>query len=196
MAASFFVNAMQVEFESVIAMENTGMAKMFKSLDDTRLNGFLEASDSVYEAVVLEFLANAKVIAGMIVSFVDNRKLALTKEFFVEEFGLPIEGLVGFLDIPSNTVREMRMKFSGGSFDVVTSEKFDLMVAISAGLQVNWAQVLFQTLMAMVNMSTKQSQGFAVQVSTLLQNLVKADLGELVKLQAKSVDQQIGFTLI
>ncbi|KZV17407.1 putative inactive serine/threonine-protein kinase scy1 [Dorcoceras hygrometricum] len=53
MAASFFVNAMQVEFEYVLAMEHTGMAKMFKSLEDTRLKGFLEASGSVYEAAVV-----------------------------------------------------------------------------------------------------------------------------------------------
>ncbi|KZV56703.1 hypothetical protein F511_30048 [Dorcoceras hygrometricum] len=53
-----------------------------------------------------------------------------------------------------------------GSFDVVTSEKFDLMVAITAGLKVNWAQVLFQVLLAMVNNPTRQSQGFAVQHQT------------------------------
>ncbi|KZV55384.1 hypothetical protein F511_03865 [Dorcoceras hygrometricum] len=181
MAASFFVNAMQVDFESVLAMEHTGLAKMFKSLQDIGLNGFLEASGSVYEAAMLEFLANAKVIARMIVSFIANRKLELTNELFVEAFGLPNEGVVGFLDIPSKTVTEMRMKF------LVTSEKFDLMVAISAGLQVTWAHVPFQTLMAMVNTPTKQSQGFVVQVSTLLQNLVKEDLGELVKLHPQKV---------
>ncbi|KZV44564.1 hypothetical protein F511_44218 [Dorcoceras hygrometricum] len=171
MAASFYVNTMQVDFESVLAMEHTGLAKMFKSLEDIGLKRFLEASGSVYEVAVVEFFANAKVIARTI-------------------------GLVGFLDIPSKTVAEMQMKFSGtdvpfrapnkkkemkmeyrllhdivaktpcaksGSFDVVTTEKFELMVAISDGLKVKWAQVLFQYLMAMVNMPTKQSQaGFRV----------------------------------
>ncbi|KZV20962.1 myosin-6-like [Dorcoceras hygrometricum] len=69
-----------------------------------------------------------------------------------------------------------------GSFDIVTSEKFDLMVAISAGLK-----VLFQTLVAMVHKPTKQSQGFAVQLSVLLERLVKADLGESVKLHSLKV---------
>ncbi|KZV17012.1 hypothetical protein F511_27876 [Dorcoceras hygrometricum] len=74
-----------------------------------------------------------------------------------------------------------------GSFDMVTSEKFDLMVAISAGLKVNWAQILFNTLLAMVNNPSSQSQGYAVQISILLGTLVKANLGESVNLQPHKV---------
>ncbi|KZV45372.1 hypothetical protein F511_18330 [Dorcoceras hygrometricum] len=192
MAAYFFVNGMKVDFESMLAMEHTRMAKMFKCLEDTGLKGFREASSSVYEAVVVEFFTNAKVITGTIVSFIANRKQALKKDVFAEAFGLPIEGLAGFLDIPSKIVAEMRLKFLGtnvpfrapnkkkdmkmeyrllhdivaktlcakaGSFDVVKSEKFDLMVAITVGLKVNWAHVLFQILVAMVNTPTKKSQG-------------------------------------
>ncbi|KZV54033.1 hypothetical protein F511_39656 [Dorcoceras hygrometricum] len=173
MAASFLFNAMEVDFESMLAMEHSGMAKMFKSLEDTGLKGFLEASGSIYEAVVLECFANVKVVAGKIVSFIAKMKLTLTKDVFSEAFSIPTEGLVGFLDIPSKTVAEMWMKFSGtdaplkapnknkemkmeyrllhdivakalcakgGYFDMVTSEKFDIMVAIIASLQVNWAQ--------------------------------------------------------
>ncbi|KZV40233.1 hypothetical protein F511_38784 [Dorcoceras hygrometricum] len=43
------------------------------------------------------------------------------------------------------------------------------------------------TLVAMVHTPTKKSQGFAVQVSVLLQNLVKADLREIVKLHPQKV---------
>ncbi|KZV48753.1 hypothetical protein F511_24920 [Dorcoceras hygrometricum] len=74
-----------------------------------------------------------------------------------------------------------------GSFDMVTSEKFDLMVAISAGLKVKWGQVLFQVLVNMLNNPKRQSQGFAVQVSVLLEKLVKADLGDSVKLNPQKV---------
>ncbi|KZV15634.1 hypothetical protein F511_38013 [Dorcoceras hygrometricum] len=69
-----------------------------------------------------------------------------------------------------------------GSFDVVTSTQFDLMVAIGAGLKVNWGHILFQTLVAMVHIPSRQSQVFAVQMSILLEKVVKADLGESVKL--------------
>ncbi|KZV21034.1 hypothetical protein F511_37048 [Dorcoceras hygrometricum] len=68
-----------------------------------------------------------------------------------------------------------------GSFYMVTSENFDLMVTITVGLKVNWAQVLFQVLVAMVNNPTRQSQGFAMQLSVVLERLVKADLRESVK---------------
>ncbi|KZV44284.1 ABC transporter B family member 11-like [Dorcoceras hygrometricum] len=81
MAASFFVNALQVDFESVLTMEHAGMAKIF--------------------------------IAGTVVSFVANRKLAFTKEVFAEAFGLPTEVQVGFLDISTQTVMDMRSRCSG-----------------------------------------------------------------------------------
>ncbi|KZV23576.1 hypothetical protein F511_32863 [Dorcoceras hygrometricum] len=88
MAASFFVNLMQVEFESVLAVEHTGMVRMFNTLEDTGLKGFLVASGSVYESSILEFFANAKVITGTVISFIANRKLALTKDVFAEAFRL------------------------------------------------------------------------------------------------------------
>ncbi|KZV35569.1 hypothetical protein F511_28411 [Dorcoceras hygrometricum] len=84
------------------------MARMFKTLEDTGLKGFLEASNSVYESAVVELFANAKVIVGTIIGFVANRKLALMKETFAEAFGLTTEGLTSFQDIPSQTVVEMR----------------------------------------------------------------------------------------
>ncbi|KZV51441.1 hypothetical protein F511_35286 [Dorcoceras hygrometricum] len=158
----------KVDFESVLAMEHSGMVGMFQTLENTGLKGFLNATGSVYEAAMAEFFANVKVIAGTIVSFIANRKLALSKEMFAEAFGLPAEGMVGFLDIPKETMIEMRGRFSGsdvpfcapskkkemkmefrllhdivakalcakfGSFDMVTSEKFDLMVAIYVSLK-------------------------------------------------------------
>ncbi|KZV51445.1 hypothetical protein F511_37500 [Dorcoceras hygrometricum] len=86
---------------------------MFKTLENAGLKGFLNVTGSVYENAVVKFFANVKVIAGTMVSFVANRKLALMKEMFAETFGLPTEGLTSFLDIPKDTVIEMRHKFSG-----------------------------------------------------------------------------------
>ncbi|KZV31165.1 hypothetical protein F511_16489 [Dorcoceras hygrometricum] len=63
------------------------MALMFKSMDDTGLKGFLEASNSVYEGAVTEFFVNAKVIAGTIVSFVANRKMVINNDMFTAAFG-------------------------------------------------------------------------------------------------------------
>ncbi|KZV27904.1 hypothetical protein F511_24270 [Dorcoceras hygrometricum] len=219
MASSQFVNALQVEFESVLTLESTSMTRMFKSLEDIGMKGFLEVTTSVYEDVVTEFF-NAKFIAGTIVSFVCNQKMVITEDVFSKTFRLPTEGMTGFLDIPKDTVMEMRSRFSAtdvpfrapskkremkfeyrllhdivakslcaksGSFDTVTSEKFELMVAISTGSIVKWAKVLFRVLLSMVNNPKKQSQEFAVQVSILLANLVKADLGESIKLHSQKM---------
>ncbi|KZV56824.1 hypothetical protein F511_25870 [Dorcoceras hygrometricum] len=52
---------------------------------------------------------------------------------------------------------------------------------------VNWGKIMFRVLLDMVNNPKKQSQGFAVQVSILLVNLIKADLGESVKLHPQKM---------
>ncbi|KZV55762.1 ABC transporter C family member 14 [Dorcoceras hygrometricum] len=61
-----------------------------------------------------------------------------------------------------NDIVEKSLCVKAGSFNLVTSEKFDMMVAISAGLKVNWGHILFQTLVAMVYIPGKKSQGFAM----------------------------------
>ncbi|KZV27033.1 hypothetical protein F511_07854 [Dorcoceras hygrometricum] len=55
---------------------------------------------------------------------------------------------------------------------------------LGVGLKVNWAHVL---LAAMVSTPGKKSQGYAVQLSLLLEKLVKADLGESVALHPLKV---------
>ncbi|KZV52027.1 hypothetical protein F511_10247 [Dorcoceras hygrometricum] len=122
-----------VDFESVLAMEHSGMVDMFRTLEDTELQGFLNATHSVYEAAVVEFFANTKVIAGTIETVIEMR------------------GRFSGSDVPfraPSKKKEMKMEFrmlhdimakalcaKAGFFDMVTSEKFDLMVAISAGLK-------------------------------------------------------------
>ncbi|KZV21368.1 hypothetical protein F511_10936 [Dorcoceras hygrometricum] len=45
------------------------------------------------------------------------------------------------------------------SFDIVTTEWFDMMVAINTRIKINCAHMLFQTLATMVSSPGKQSQG-------------------------------------
>ncbi|KZV56917.1 hypothetical protein F511_21808, partial [Dorcoceras hygrometricum] len=73
------------------------------------------------------------------------------------------------------------------SFDTVTYENFNLMVAIYTGITVKWGKILFKVLMGMVKNPKKQSQRYMVQVSTLLASLVQADLRESVKLHPQKV---------
>ncbi|KZV29048.1 hypothetical protein F511_15139 [Dorcoceras hygrometricum] len=133
--------------------------------------------------------------------------MVITKDVFAATFQLWTEGMVGFTDIPTTIVAEMKKVFVGtdvsfrppnkkknmkveyrllhdivakalcakdGSFDVMMSEKFEMMVAISTGLK-------------LVHTSSRQSQGFAVPFSILLDKVVQADLGESVKLHLLKV---------
>ncbi|KZV47892.1 hypothetical protein F511_05615 [Dorcoceras hygrometricum] len=170
MASALFVNALRVNFDTMLTMEHSGMVKMFKSVEDSRLKIFLERSGSVYEEAILEFFTNVKILAGTIVNLAPNKKR-----------DMPIE----FRLLHDIVAKDICAK--AGSFDQVTSEKLDLMVAITAGLKVNWAQILFQVLFNMVHTTKRQSQGFAIQVSALLQYIFKDNLGESVKLRSQKV---------
>ncbi|KZV24351.1 hypothetical protein F511_38489 [Dorcoceras hygrometricum] len=168
------------------------MARMFKSLEDTGLRGFLEGTTYVLESTVTKFFSNARVIPGTVVSTVRGQKVVVTEEIFSATFKLPTEGIPKFASIQNETIAEMRTRFSAtevpfkisgkkrellfeyrllhdivakslcakaGSFDSITCEKFEFMVAISAGIKVNWGKILFQRLLGMVQNPKKQSQG-------------------------------------
>ncbi|KZV32871.1 hypothetical protein F511_23997 [Dorcoceras hygrometricum] len=111
--ASFTVTALQVNIESMLSMDNAGMVKMFKSLEESGLRGFLGASGSVFEGALTEFFANASVIAGTIVSTMAKWKKVITKDVFVEVFHLPSKGLVSFSGLPAKAVADMKVLFSG-----------------------------------------------------------------------------------
>ncbi|KZV58117.1 ABC transporter C family member 8-like [Dorcoceras hygrometricum] len=73
------------------------------------------------------------------------------------------------------------------SFDAVTSKCFDMMVVISAGIKVKWTSVLFGILIAMVATSAKQSQGFVVQLSRLLERISGIENGKSIALHPLKV---------
>ncbi|KZV19196.1 hypothetical protein F511_19076 [Dorcoceras hygrometricum] len=108
----FTVNALQVNFEYVLSMDIAGMVKMFKSLEESGLRGFLGVSGSVFEGDLIEFFANATVIAGTIVSTMTKRKMVVTKDVFAEMFQLLTEGMVSFSELPAKAVVEMKVLFS------------------------------------------------------------------------------------
>ncbi|KZV49302.1 hypothetical protein F511_23448 [Dorcoceras hygrometricum] len=164
------------------------------------------AHAKVIAGTIVSFVANRKMV---ITKDVFAEAFGLTTEGMVGFIDIPAKSVAKMrmrfsgTDFPfraSNKKKEMKVEYrllheivakalctKAGSFDVVTSEKFDLMVAISAGLKMNWGYFLFQTLVAMVYTPNKQSQGFAVQMSVLLEKLVKTDLGESVKLHPQKV---------
>ncbi|KZV17688.1 hypothetical protein F511_20637 [Dorcoceras hygrometricum] len=62
---SFIVNALQANFESVLNMDDVGMVKMFRSLEQSGLRAFLGILGSVFEEALSHFFANASVNVDM-----------------------------------------------------------------------------------------------------------------------------------
>ncbi|KZV25099.1 hypothetical protein F511_03397 [Dorcoceras hygrometricum] len=65
-----------------------------------------------------------------------------------------------------------------GSFDAVTRDRFLSMTAITFDVKVNWSNLLFGVLQAMVTPGSRQAKGFAIQIGVLLQNVQGLVLGE------------------
>ncbi|KZV24034.1 hypothetical protein F511_42841 [Dorcoceras hygrometricum] len=201
MAASFFSNAIHVDFDSVLAMDEQGLVSMFQGLVDSGLQGFLGCSAVVYEAALVEFFANGRVRDGLVVSSVDGVLVEISEELFAESFELPVDGLEDLSEIPKDVVfdarslvsqsgepinlsgrkNQMKMPFrllcdivakaisvKAGSFNAITVEKFSLITAVVCGVNMNWAKYLFGILKKMVSVGSKQSKGFAIQISMLL----------------------------
>ncbi|KZV49189.1 uridine kinase-like protein 1, chloroplastic-like [Dorcoceras hygrometricum] len=61
MASSLISNTIQVDFASVLEIDNEGMVAMFEALISSGLSGFLGCSSALYEAVLIEFFQNASV---------------------------------------------------------------------------------------------------------------------------------------
>ncbi|KZV17991.1 hypothetical protein F511_21147 [Dorcoceras hygrometricum] len=110
--ASFIVNALQVNFESVLSMEDAGMVRMFRSLEQSGLRGFLGVSGSVFEGTLTQFFANASMIVGTVVNTAANRNMVITMDVFAEAFHLPIEGMVSFSGLSAKEMVEMKALFS------------------------------------------------------------------------------------
>ncbi|KZV17970.1 hypothetical protein F511_39610 [Dorcoceras hygrometricum] len=131
-------NRSEVEFESMLAMEHTGMTRMFKYLEDTGLKGFLQ--DTVME---------------------------MRNRFSTADVSFKAPSKKREIKIEYRLLHDMFAKSlcaKSGSFDTVTSEKFDLMIAISAGLTVNWVKILFRVLLNMLITSTGSVVDFYVPV--------------------------------
>lgn len=55
------------------------------------------------------------------------------------------------------------------SFDVFTTETFELMVAISSGIKINWSNFLYDIIVVIVSIPDKQYRGFVVPIYRLLE---------------------------
>ncbi|KZV50643.1 hypothetical protein F511_15859 [Dorcoceras hygrometricum] len=210
MASSLISSSHHVNFESVFGFDDAGMVQMFETLITTGLKNFLGCPAIFYEAVLTEFFSNGSVRDGLVVSTV-GVTVEISEKVFAASFGLPIDGLTDFSDVPKNLVFDARSLFSAskeqvsiscfkkemkieyrllhdilaktlfvkaGSFDAVTRERFMLMMAITFDVKLNWSNLLFGVLKAMVTPGSRQAKGFAIQIGVILQKVPGLDLGD------------------
>ncbi|KZV35872.1 hypothetical protein F511_16323 [Dorcoceras hygrometricum] len=168
MAASFYSNAIHVDFDSVLAMDEPGMVSMFQALVASGLQGFLGCSPVVYEEALVEFFANGRVRDGLVVSSVDGAIVEISEKLFAEMFDLPVVGLADVSEMPKDKICDARSIVS------MTGEP----VLLSGSKSQMKGSVLFGILKKMVTPGSKQAKGFAIQLSLILESFHNLKLGE------------------
>ncbi|KZV20679.1 hypothetical protein F511_30028, partial [Dorcoceras hygrometricum] len=77
-----------------------------------------------------------------------------------------------------NDILAKSITMKAGSFDAVTTERFQMMTAIHFGLKVNWSKILFGVLEEMVDRTVKKAKGYGAQISILLNSVPALTMGE------------------
>ncbi|KZV14678.1 hypothetical protein F511_40250 [Dorcoceras hygrometricum] len=175
MASAFITNALQVNFDSVLGIQdNEGMVQMFRALEATGLRGFLGCPSVLYEQELEQFFDTAMVQDGDVTCAVSGKYVAISETRFAGVFNLPTDGLTDLSEVPN----DLSITVKSGSFDSVTHERFLMMTAIHFGFKVNWSKILFEVLKDMADRTTKRAKGFAAQICVLLKGDPAVTLGE------------------
>ncbi|KZV50126.1 triacylglycerol lipase [Dorcoceras hygrometricum] len=129
MASALINKTVQVYRASVLAMDHEGMVSMFEALVASGLSGFLGCSSALFEAALVEFLHNASVRDGIVVSTVQGKPVAISEELFASTFELPMEGLTDLHEVSQDLILEARRAFSYSGKLISTSCKKREMVS-------------------------------------------------------------------
>ncbi|KZV37657.1 hypothetical protein F511_30362 [Dorcoceras hygrometricum] len=108
MASSMYSNAQHVDFDSVLAMDDSGMVSMFEALEASGLRGFLGCPAIVYEDALVDFFENASVRNGLVFSTVGGQIVKISEKLFAESFELPEEGLEELSEMPKDAIFDAR----------------------------------------------------------------------------------------
>ncbi|KZV22850.1 hypothetical protein F511_40844 [Dorcoceras hygrometricum] len=129
MASALINNIVQVYFISVLSMDHKGMVSMFETLVASGFSGFLGCSLALFEAALVDFLHNASVRDGIVVSTVQGKPVAISEELFASTFELPMEGLTDLHEVSQDLILEARRAFSYRGKMISTSCKKREMVS-------------------------------------------------------------------
>ncbi|KZV15555.1 structural maintenance of chromosomes protein 3 [Dorcoceras hygrometricum] len=192
MASPFITNALQVNFESVLAIsDNEGILNMFKALEASGLRGFLGCQSMLYETELEQFFDTALVQGGDITGAVSGKFFAISQSRIVEVFELPTEGLVDLSEVPKELVNDAKSIFSKSGQSISTYGKKilmkyefrllnDILSKSITVMAVNWSKILFGILKEMVDKTLKKDKGYVAQIYVLLKSNPVITMGEAV----------------
>ncbi|KZV45265.1 hypothetical protein F511_16848 [Dorcoceras hygrometricum] len=123
MASALINNTVQVYFASILSMDHEGIVSMFEALVASGLSGFLGCSSALFEAALVDFLHNASVRDGIVVSTVQGKPVSISEELFASTFELPMEGLTDLHEVSQDLILEVRRAFSYSGKLISTSCK-------------------------------------------------------------------------
>ncbi|KZV42326.1 dystroglycan-like [Dorcoceras hygrometricum] len=128
MASSFITNALQVNFDSILGIQdNEGMVQMYRALEASVLRGFLGCPSVLYEQELEQFFDTAIVQDGDITCVVSGKYVAISETRFAGVFNFPTDGLTDLSEVPNDLVSQARFLFSNSSVPVQFSCKNRLM---------------------------------------------------------------------
>ncbi|KZV21039.1 hypothetical protein F511_09293 [Dorcoceras hygrometricum] len=187
MASSTVTNAYLVDFESVLNIpDNEGMQNMFKALESSGLRGFLGCKSVLFAGVFelpTEGLSNFYDVPKNLVY--DARKI-------FSKSGVPVvphgkKKLLKYEYRLLNDILAKSITVKAGSFDAVTTERFQMMTAIRFGLKINWCKVLFGVFEEMVDRTVKKAKGYGAQISVLLNSVPALTMGEATPFSSSKI---------
>ncbi|KZV40382.1 hypothetical protein F511_01704 [Dorcoceras hygrometricum] len=124
MASSYISNALQINFDSVLSIQdNDGMVNMFRSLEATGLRGFLGCSSVLYDQELEKFFDTALIQDEDITCAVSGKYVAISPSRFAGVFNLPTYGLIDLSEVPNDLVLKARNLFSRSGTPVQFSSK-------------------------------------------------------------------------
>ncbi|KZV45822.1 hypothetical protein F511_36329 [Dorcoceras hygrometricum] len=113
MASSYISNAVQINFDSVLGIQdNDGMVNMFRALEATGLRGFLGSPFVLYEQELEQFFDTALIQDGVVTCAISGKYVEISVSRFAGVFNLPTDGLINLSKVPDDLVLQARTLFS------------------------------------------------------------------------------------
>ncbi|KZV49729.1 hypothetical protein F511_23347 [Dorcoceras hygrometricum] len=139
MASAFITNALQVNFDSVLGIQdNEGMVQMFRAPEATGLRGFLGCPYVLYEQELEQFFDTTIVQDGDITCAVSGKYVAIYEDRFAGVFNLPTGGLTDLSEVPNDLKRttSRRSVSKEKDFVLISVEKDFVPISVVAPISV------------------------------------------------------------